>query len=319
MDVRARREVHDRVRAPARGPDEFLDFFRYGGRHRRVAHIGVNLDEEVASDDHRLALGVVDIGRDDGPPPSDFLPDELGRDDARNLRAARIAGMLFQEAGVFQRLHPLVLADRDKLHLGRNDAPFRVMHLRHPPLALGTARRGKMVEAEVCCPFVGQALLSKGRRPPLQSLGIAALLDPVVSQPWQPAADIHVDVWIGKGAGGVVEVDVRVGFGAEAARRVGLADAAHRHADVRAAAFDVGFLRTGQGPRHLSGEAVGGVVDRRGSAIAGGRAGGGREHGFVGWQVNALRGEARRRRRAVSAWGVYPGARRHAKASLRWS
>ena len=52
--------------------------------HRGVADIGVDLDQEVAADDHRLELGVVDVGRDDGAAAGD-----LG---AHELRASRMPG-----------------------------------------------------------------------------------------------------------------------------------------------------------------------------------------------------------------------------------
>ncbi len=71
-------EIHHRVGAPQRGPAELLDLFLDRGSDRRVADVGVDLDVEVAADDHRLQLGVVDVGRDDGPAPGDLAAHELG-------------------------------------------------------------------------------------------------------------------------------------------------------------------------------------------------------------------------------------------------
>ena len=80
VDVAAGGEIHDGVAAPADRPHHLLDFFLDGGGDGRVADVGVDLHEEVAADDHRLQLGVVDVGRDDGAAARDLLAHELGRD-----------------------------------------------------------------------------------------------------------------------------------------------------------------------------------------------------------------------------------------------
>ena len=81
VDVAAGGEVHDGVGAVADGPDHFVDFLGHGGGDGGVADIGVDLHEEVAADDHRLELGVIDVGRDDGAAAGDFLADEFRRDE----------------------------------------------------------------------------------------------------------------------------------------------------------------------------------------------------------------------------------------------
>src|SRR5918912_3157195 len=64
------------------------------GGDRRVADVGVDLHHEIAADDHRLALRMVDVGGDDRTPAGDLGADELGgdvlpeRDDAIWLNAA---------------------------------------------------------------------------------------------------------------------------------------------------------------------------------------------------------------------------------------
>jgi hypothetical protein len=62
VDVLAGGEVHDGVRAPLGGPAHFLDFLLDARGDGAVADVGVDLDEEVAADDHRLEFGVVDVG-----------------------------------------------------------------------------------------------------------------------------------------------------------------------------------------------------------------------------------------------------------------
>src|SRR5208282_5996432 len=46
-------------------------------RDGRVADVGVDLNKEIAADDHRFQLGVIDVRRDDGAAGGDFAADEL--------------------------------------------------------------------------------------------------------------------------------------------------------------------------------------------------------------------------------------------------
>ena len=87
VDVLAGGEVHDGVRAPLGGPAHLLDFLLDARRDGAVADVGVDLHEEVAPDDHRLGLGVIDVVRDDGAAGGDFGADELRGDLARGCAA----------------------------------------------------------------------------------------------------------------------------------------------------------------------------------------------------------------------------------------
>jgi hypothetical protein len=91
VDVLAGGEVHDRVGTPQRGPAELLDFLLDRRGDRRVADVGVDLYVKVPADDHRLELGMVDVGGNDCAPAGHLAAHELGR-------------------------HPLT--ESDKLHLG---------------------------------------------------------------------------------------------------------------------------------------------------------------------------------------------------------
>ena len=104
VNVPAGRQVHHRVGAPQRGPAQLLDLFLDRRRDGRVADVRVDLHQEVAADDHRLELEVVDVGRDDGAAAGDLVADELRRQP---------------------------FADRDELHLGRDLALARVVQLGH--------------------------------------------------------------------------------------------------------------------------------------------------------------------------------------------
>ena len=72
-------------------------------RHGGVADVGVDLHQEVAADDHRLELEVVDVGGNDRAAARDLVADELGRQP---------------------------FAHRDELHLRRDLALARVVQLR---------------------------------------------------------------------------------------------------------------------------------------------------------------------------------------------
>ncbi|MPM54526.1 hypothetical protein SDC9_101304 [bioreactor metagenome] len=142
VDVLAGGQVHHRVAAPADRPGHLLDFFLNGGTERRVADVGVDLGQEVAADDHRLAFRVVDVVRDDGAAARHFAAHEFRRNLCRDAGAKVLARMLAGQkfghllagrAGGFQRFDIggaiEVLADRHVLHFRGDDAFARVVHL----------------------------------------------------------------------------------------------------------------------------------------------------------------------------------------------
>ena len=151
VDVLAGGEVHDGVRTPFGGPAHLFDFFLNAGGDGAVADVGVDFDEEVSANDHRLALGVIDVERDDGATGGDFGADELGGDFVRDalgealedaggvvgldlggtdvLLVEVVADDVVGEVGDLRPLH--VFADGDELHLGGDDALFGIPKLGH--------------------------------------------------------------------------------------------------------------------------------------------------------------------------------------------
>ena len=93
VDVLAGREVHDRVGAPACRPAHLLDLGIDARHHRRVADVGVHLDEEPGADDHRLGLGMVDVGGDDRPPAGHLVADQLGGETPSRMAMNSISGV----------------------------------------------------------------------------------------------------------------------------------------------------------------------------------------------------------------------------------
>src|SRR5690606_10995519 len=148
VDVLAGGQVHHRVRTPADAPGQLGDFFLDGGTQRRVADVAVDLHQEVTADDHRLQLGVVDVGWNDRAAAGDLAADELSGDFLGNAGAEALPGVLFLEQARlahFGQLH--VLADGDVFHLGRDDALLGVVHLCDVAPGLGAARVAHVSEA----------------------------------------------------------------------------------------------------------------------------------------------------------------------------
>ena len=94
MDVLARGQVHQGVAPPLGRPAHLLHLLLDGGSDGRVTDVGIDLDQKIPPDDHRLELRVVDVGRYNGPPPGNLVTDKLGRNLGRDGRPERFARML---------------------------------------------------------------------------------------------------------------------------------------------------------------------------------------------------------------------------------
>ena len=131
VDVVTGRQIHHRVRTPADRPHQFVHLFLDARRDGRVADVGVHLDEEVAANNHRLALGVVDVVGDHRPAARHFVTHKFGGYFCRDGRVERVA--FFRQPLGGQALGQLrphqVLTYRDVLHLGCDDAAPRIVHL----------------------------------------------------------------------------------------------------------------------------------------------------------------------------------------------
>ena len=97
VDVFAGGQIHHGVRTPLGGPAHFFDFLLDARCDGGVADVGVDFDEEITSDDHRLDFRMIDVGRDDGPAAGDLVPDKFRSNLLRNVRPPWIAGVLVVE------------------------------------------------------------------------------------------------------------------------------------------------------------------------------------------------------------------------------
>ena len=180
-----------------------------------------------------------------------------GRDSARERRAERLARVLpRQELGqlqagraaraqAFDVLAPAqVLADRDELHLRRDDAAARVVHLRD--VHARPSRGAACASGRSASPRAPGPRGALGRTP--RSGRRAARCRRVPRSTAHAAARGRREcrsctAGIGVRAGRVVDVDRRVLLRAERGGRVGLRDLAHRHPDIGARALDVDLAR----------------------------------------------------------------------------
>mmetsp|Transcript_62125 Transcript_62125/g.171845 ORF Transcript_62125/g.171845 Transcript_62125/m.171845 type:complete len:551 (-) Transcript_62125:4169-5821(-) len=275
VDVAAGGEVHHRVGTPAGGPDQLLHLLLDAGSDGGVADVGVDLDAEVAADDGRLQLGVVDIGRDDRAAAGHLVAHELGRDDLGHARAHRIGGEAQFALGVgeviAQPVAAAVLAQRDELHLRRDDAAARIVQLADIRTGHRAARcalqRGSLGAqcGDALVVFLAAIVLGHAR-PAGVGLGVAAVGHPGAAHLGQALAWVEGGARVGVRPGGVGHDD-----GLAVAER----DLAHRHAHIGPAARDVDLARGGEGFAGQRQTAVDGLGQGMGvSGIHGGLLGG---------------------------------------------
>jgi hypothetical protein len=200
-------------------------------QRRRVADVRVDLHEEVAPDDHRLELGMVDVGREDGSTPGDLIADKLRGDGFRNRSAPALAWMLAAEFPLM--LEPMALPDRHELHLGRDLAASGVVHLSDSPFRSRTQRRPGALEAHAGQLWIACACACVLRGEIVQRLHVGSSQDPRHPDRGEPEADVEVDLRVAVRTRGVVGDDRRILFrngpaGRSEHRRRRLPDLAHR-------------------------------------------------------------------------------------------
>jgi len=222
VDVAPGREVHHRIGPPADRPDQLFHLLFHRRGDGGGAHVGIHLHEEIAPDDHRLKLGMVDIGRDDGAARRDLGPHEFGRHMIGDVRAPVVA-----VARRYARLAQLVLADRHEFHLRRDVPGPRIGQLRGRNArraAQGSRLHRKFRHQPVSR---NKAVILRPHTAARIPLHIPARHDPLAAQGRQPLAHVDRGLRVGIGARTVIDRQRPL-----ARRRMG-GNLAHRHADVR--------------------------------------------------------------------------------------
>src|SRR3546814_12546230 len=171
-------QVHHRVAAPADRPDQLLDLLGDAGTDRAVADVGVDLGQEIAADDHRLAFRVVDVVGQDRAAAGDLVADEFGCDGLLDAGAEGLPRVLLAQHLVAHRFEALVLADRDVLHLRRDDAAPRVVHLADVGAGLCHAWQPPVGEAHRVQPPVALTAAAATGPQLAHRSGVSAFTDP---------------------------------------------------------------------------------------------------------------------------------------------
>ena len=78
MDVLSCRKIHQRVPSPLATPDSLFHFFFNSRSGSRVTNIGIDLHQEACTNNHRLGLRMIDIGRQDSTSGCNLLTHKLG-------------------------------------------------------------------------------------------------------------------------------------------------------------------------------------------------------------------------------------------------
>lgn len=191
VDIVAGREVHQSIASPLARPYSLIHLFLDAGGSGRVTDVGIDLHEEVAADDHRFALRVVDVGRKNGT-------------SACNLITHIFRGDMGIDA---QLLAVHVLADSHVLHLWSYDASLGISHLGDVLASLCTARQLDVLEAEVVEAMVSKALLAILAGNLLELLGIVAVDNPLLAHSWQALLQIYLIVRVAVRTAGIVDVN----------------------------------------------------------------------------------------------------------------
>ena len=90
VNVVACGEIHQCVATPFAAPYRLLHLLLDAGSGRGVTDVGVDLHQEVGTDNHRLALGMLLVGRDDRTTGSHLLAHELRRDVCLDAELSRV-------------------------------------------------------------------------------------------------------------------------------------------------------------------------------------------------------------------------------------
>ena len=186
-------------RAPANRPRHLVDLLADRRRGGRVADVRVDLHEKIAADDRGFELRMVHVGRQHGAPARDFGAHELGPD---------------------------ALANRDELHLRRDLAATRVVHLRHVRAGFRAPRPTRGGETDRL--EFGHRLATETieRRCLLERHRIAPAFDPTRAHRRETESHVRHDVGIRIRTARIVH---------DVALAVGQRDRAHRHANRRIA------------------------------------------------------------------------------------
>ncbi|MNX84132.1 hypothetical protein D3C86_1159170 [compost metagenome] len=132
MNIFTGRQVHNGIGTPTASPYCFFYFLFNTGSHCAITDIGIDLNQEVATNNHWFTFGMINIVRDNGTAGCNFIADKFrGYFVLRGIGTEAISGMLMIHTfGCSSQLfYTLVFADRNILHFGGDDAFLCIMQL----------------------------------------------------------------------------------------------------------------------------------------------------------------------------------------------
>ena len=156
VDIATGGEIHHRVSAPARRPHQLLYLLFNGGGDGRVTNVGVNLHQEVATDNHRLGFRVVDVGRNNRTARGHFITHEFRRDVFRQACTKVHPRMLVAKHFTANALAAHVFTDGDELHLRGHYSLAGVVQLGDSLTRFGALWRQQAGETQLVQAIVGQ-------------------------------------------------------------------------------------------------------------------------------------------------------------------
>ena len=225
MNIAACREIHHRIGAPGDAPSHLFDFIFNRAGDSAVTDVGIDLDQKIPADDHRLGFRMIDVRRNNRAPSRNLVADELWSDVFRNGGAEGFARMLEADVGAviaggwIVLFASKILANGDELHLRRDDASSRVRQLSHSRTMRGFTRRTLQSWKRF---QVHAALTLRGMRGVLEAQiavifrphgtafvfgRIAAVHNPFEAKRMQALAHVAKLVWIAPGPARVVDAD----------------------------------------------------------------------------------------------------------------
>jgi len=164
------------IRAPLGCPAHFFNFLVDAGSHGAVADVGVDLNQEIPADDHRLAFRMIDIGGDYGAPTGNFVADKLRGGPPRNTGAETLTAEV-PNTWVWRLANGLftaqVFSDGNKFHFRGDNSLARVLQLRHDLAGFGAKRLAARGQCHHLAGRIVGALIGC-----LDFLNIATLHDP---------------------------------------------------------------------------------------------------------------------------------------------
>ncbi len=168
--------------------------------------------EEVAADNHRFRLRVVDVGGDDGASGGHFIANELGVMFSGRWAPKPSPACCWRRTSLRIRSRPMFSRMAMNSISGVTIPPAGVVQLGNAFASDGAFGRQQAAEAQLIETVVGQPRFGIGRAAFAERRAVVTRVDPRLAQLCQPLADINANIRVAIRPGGVIHRDRFVGF-----------------------------------------------------------------------------------------------------------